>query len=79
MSSVSRRGYAVKSSLGPNCVGLTKIDAIAASVSWTARSTKDMCPACSAPIVGTNPTRRAPSRHARTSETVRRTFTDGAR
>ena len=52
----SVRGYFLKSSFGPNWRGLTKMDATTTSFSRRARRTKDACPACSAPIVGTNPT-----------------------
>src|SRR5579872_1568778 len=55
--SVSKvRGYLARSSLGPNCVGLTKIDVTTCEDSRRARSTSAMCPAWRAPIVGTRPT-----------------------
>src|SRR5580693_4169901 len=50
------RGYFARSSLGPNCVGLTKIDVTTWEHSRFARSTSAMWPAWSAPIVGTRPT-----------------------
>src|SRR6266852_404262 len=56
--SVSRlRGYLAKSSVGPNCAGLTKIETITTSDWARAARTNDRCPRCSAPIVGTKPTR----------------------
>src|SRR3954466_1281758 len=51
------RGYLLRSSLGPNCMGFTKTDAATAAHCERAACTSDRCPACSAPIVGTNPSR----------------------
>src|SRR5580692_11046364 len=50
------RGYLARSSLGPNWVGLTKIEVTTWVHSRFARSTRAMCPAWRAPIVGTRPT-----------------------
>src|ERR1700691_6781802 len=50
------RGYLARSSFGPNCVGLTKIDVTTCEHSRFARSTSAKWPAWSAPIVGTRPT-----------------------
>src|SRR5580693_139124 len=58
------RGYFDRSSLGPNCVGFTKIDAATISQDAFAALTRDRCPSCSAPMVGTNPN-RLPRRVAR--------------
>lgn len=43
----------LKSSLGPNWVGLTKIETTTVSASVLAFFTRLKCPSCSAPIVGT--------------------------
>ena len=49
------RGYLSRSSEGPNCRGLTKIDtAVAPQRDFEAR-TSDRCPSCKAPMVGTKP------------------------
>src|SRR5580698_3067811 len=50
------RGYLARSSLGPNCVGLTKIDVTTWVHSRFARSTSAIWPAWRAPMVGTRPT-----------------------
>src|SRR5688572_13855943 len=50
------RGYLERSSLGPNWVGLTKMDTITWSHSSLARRTSERCPSCRYPIVGTSPT-----------------------
>src|SRR5258708_27995291 len=49
------RGYFAKSSPGANCSGFTKMEATTVSHSDRARRTKDRCPSCKAPIVGTKP------------------------
>ena len=78
-SAGSSRGYAARSSPGPNCVGLTKMETTLAALSRTARSTSEAWPPCSAPMVGTRPIPvPAPARNARASATVRRTFTRDA-
>src|SRR5512138_943546 len=50
------RGYLDRSSLGPNWVGLTKMETTTWSHSSRARRTKERCPSCKYPIVGTSPT-----------------------
>ena len=55
ISSSNVRGYCLKSSLGPNCAGFTKIETITRSHSRRAAWIKLRWPACSAPIVGTSP------------------------
>src|SRR6267378_2569546 len=59
------RGYFEKSSVGPNCFGFTKIEAITGEHSCFARSISRRCPRCSAPIVGTSPTMRFCARACR--------------
>ena len=59
------RGYFPRSSFAPNCVGFTKIEAATTSDPSRAARTNDKCPSCSAPIVGTNPTRFPASRKPR--------------
>src|SRR5687767_9719691 len=49
------RGYLERSSLGPNWVGLTKMETTTCSHSSRARRTREICPSCRYPIVGTNP------------------------
>src|SRR5213080_3634387 len=49
------RGYRAKSSLGPNCAGLTNTVTITRWFSRRARATRLSWPAWSAPIVGTTP------------------------
>ena len=41
--------------MGPNCVGLTKM--LTATVAFSPRAllTRDMCPSCRKPMVGTRP------------------------
>src|ERR1051326_6081968 len=51
------RGYLEKSSFGPNCVGFTKTDVMTTSACARAVRTRERWPWCSAPIVGTKPTR----------------------
>ena len=53
---VERSRVAVKSSFGPNCVGLTKIDTTTKPVSARAARIRLAWPSCRAPIVGTSPT-----------------------
>src|SRR5882672_118314 len=65
LSDSNVRGYFVKSSLGPNCFGFTKIEAITGEHSRFARSISAKCPRCSAPIVGTSPTMRFSARACR--------------
>ena len=48
-------GYFSKSFGLSNCVGLTKMLTTTQSFSILACSTKETCPICKAPIVGTNP------------------------
>src|SRR5262249_15116658 len=71
----SVRGYAAKSSLGPNCVGLTKTLATTRSHSFAASAARLRWPSCRLPIVGTKPTRSLRARHpptaSRISATVR--------
>src|ERR1700743_1127020 len=50
------RGYLARSSFGANWGGVTKIEVTTCVHSRFARSTSDMWPAWSAPIVGTRPT-----------------------
>ena len=68
------RGYFDKSSVGPNCVGFTKMETATASHCAFAARTSDKCPSCRAPIVGTKPSRlrvaRASRQAARASEMV---------
>ena len=63
-----RAGYEDKSSVGPNCVGFTKILTTSASHCNRAARMRERWPSCSAPIVGTNPmvtpSRRNRSLHA---------------
>src|SRR5512138_3070675 len=70
-SSCGVRGYAAKSSFGPNCSGLTKMLTITRSASSEARPTRLPWPACKLPMVGTNatrsPLRRQPATSARSS------------
>ena len=49
------RGYLAKSSVGPNCNGLTKIDTAVTSHCDFDFRTSERCPSCKAPIVGTKP------------------------
>src|SRR5712692_3038249 len=63
MQSLSNdRGYLAKSSFGPNCFGLTKMEAMTGEQSRLARSISDKCPPWSAPMVGTRPTMRLSAR-----------------
>src|SRR5579863_1165888 len=57
------RGYFAKSSLGPNCVGFTKIDAATTWHAALAARISARWPSCRAPMVGTRP-RRSPLRRA---------------
>src|SRR5512139_3945888 len=74
MSSCSVRGYLSKSSLGPNCRRLTKIDATTGSPCWCAICISDRCAACRLPIVGTKATRFCPRSWSRSSSIDRTTF-----
>jgi hypothetical protein len=71
------RGYFARSSVGPNCVGLTKIVAATNCARARASETRRRCPSWSAPIVGTRPTRlpeaRAPAHASRKEERSWRT------
>src|SRR5262245_34713651 len=71
------RGYVAKSSCGPNCLGLTKIDSTTTSHSRRAACTRLRWPACKYPIVGTRPIRllaaRCAARNFRSSLTVSKT------
>src|SRR6266545_4436262 len=58
------RGYASKSSPGPNCKGFTKIDTATTSRSARARRISEMWPSWNSPMVGTNPTVRPAARSA---------------
>src|SRR5260370_32257458 len=49
------RGYEPRSSPAPNWIGLTNTLTTTLSFARRARSTRLMCPACNAPIVGTSP------------------------
>src|SRR5579872_5848677 len=51
------RGYLARSSLGPNCRGLTKIETATTSHFAFAARTSERCPSCNAPMVGTKPRR----------------------
>src|SRR4029077_19609161 len=64
-SASSVRGYLVKSSLGPNCFGFTKIEAITGAHCCFARCARAVCPACNAPMVGTKPMMRLSARARR--------------
>ena len=66
-SAASVRGYVARSSVGANCSGLTKMLSTTQSHRARARSISDKCPACSAPIVGTKPTRIPEARAAATA------------
>ncbi len=55
-SASSVRGYVARSSALLNCVGFTNTLTTTTSFSLRARSTRDICPSCKAPIVGTRPT-----------------------
>ena len=59
-SPASSRGYLARSSFGPNCNGLTKIEATTPAPDAAAACTSASWPACSEPIVGTSAT--APKR-----------------
>src|SRR6266852_4548898 len=59
------RGYEDRSSPAPNWIGLTNTLTTTLSFSRRARSTRLMCPAWSAPIVGTNPIEAPSARHPR--------------
>src|ERR1700747_2126426 len=59
-----RRGYLLKSSDGPNCVGLTKIETTIGEDSPFAARISEKWPSCSAPIVGTRPSRPSDARAA---------------
>src|SRR5580704_14872136 len=69
------RGYLLKSSLGPNCFGFTKIETTTGEHCDFAASTRDAWPRCRAPIVGTRPRMRSACLAARPicfiQETVR--------
>src|SRR5271165_536799 len=55
-------GYRSMSSGSPNCSGLTKMLTATTSHSARARATSEVCPSCSAPMVGTSPTTRPVAR-----------------
>ena len=59
------RGYFERSSLGPNCVGLTKMEVATASHWARAARTSERWPSCNAPMVGTRPRRFPARRRAR--------------
>src|SRR6266852_479771 len=59
------RGYEPRSSPAPNWIGLTNTLTTTLSFSRRARSTRLMCPACNAPIVGTSPIEAPSARHPR--------------
>src|SRR5712692_2773192 len=59
------RGYEDRSSPAPNWIGLTNTLTTTLSFSRRARSTRLMCPAWSAPIVGTSPIEAPSARHPR--------------
>src|SRR5580692_4128443 len=63
-------GYFARSSLAPNCVGLTKMEAATRSEDERAARTSERCPSWSAPIVGTNPRRFPAPRMARDSARI---------
>ena len=63
----SSRGYAARSSPGPNCRGLTKTSRGRGRVAARARRISEACPSCSAPIVGTSPTPFVRVRRRRTA------------
>src|ERR1700735_392003 len=49
------RGYFLRSSAGPNCFGFTKMDTTTGEHFRFASRTREKCPSCNAPIVGTKP------------------------
>ena len=59
------RGYFAKSSPGANCSGFTKMEATTMSHSDRACRTKERCPSCRAPIVGTKPSTKRLVRKSR--------------
>ncbi len=59
-------GYRAMSSGSPNCSGFTKMLTATTSHSARARAMREVCPSCSAPMVGTRPTTR-PVARARSS------------
>ncbi|SKU56864.1 Uncharacterised protein [Mycobacteroides abscessus subsp. abscessus] len=64
-SESSVRGYASRSSPGPNCSGLTKMDTTTtAPGTFRACRTSVRWPSCSAPMVGTKTIRRPVCRNA---------------
>jgi hypothetical protein len=72
------RGYEPKSSVGANCVGLTKIETTTFCARRLASRTSDTCPSWSAPMVGTSATAAFRVRKASTARrkagTVRTTM-----
>ncbi len=63
------RGYLLKSSVGPNCAGFTKMETTTTSLCCLARRTSERWPSCSAPMVGTRPM-ALPARCAARSATL---------
>src|SRR6266849_2062308 len=59
------RGYEDRSSPAPNWIGLTNTLTTTLSFSRRARSTRLMCPACNAPLVGPSPIEAPSARHPR--------------
>src|SRR4029077_3280649 len=69
-SDSTARGYFVKSSLGPNCFGFTKMEATTGAHSCFARCTSAVWPACKAPMVGTKPMMRLSARACRAASFI---------
>src|SRR5512136_190752 len=57
MSRSRSLGYLARSSVGPNCMGLTKMLTTVTSASSRAFLTSARCPSCRYPMVGTKPIR----------------------
>src|SRR6266849_8780564 len=64
------RGYEDRSSPAPNWIGLTNTLTTTLSFSRRARSTRLMCPACNAPIVGTSPIEAPSACHPRATSRI---------
>src|SRR5712691_7346028 len=64
------RGYSLRSSPAPNWMGLTNTLTTTLSFSRRARSTRLMCPACNAPMVGTSPIEAPSARHPRATSRI---------
>src|SRR5260370_40409181 len=64
------RGYSLRSSPAPNWIGLTNTLTTTLSFSRRARSTRLICPACNAPIVGTSPIEAPPACQPRATSCI---------